>query len=82
MEYDSGKTPEEFGNFIYDCYHEPKRWLLKIGYKIEEGKASDDGRFTLEINFTNFDDLPEAPERERAPLARSKVVYKMDGPTK
>ena len=34
------------------------------------------------INNTNFNDLPEAPERERASLARLKITYKMNGPTK
>ena len=34
------------------------------------------------INNINFNDLPEAPERERASLARSKITYKMEGPTK
>ena len=29
------------------------------------------GKYTLEINGTNFSDMPEAPERERAQLARS-----------
>ena len=38
--------------------------------------------YTLMINNTNFNDMPEAPERERANLARSKITYKMDGPTK
>ena len=35
--------------------------------------------YTLEINNTDFNDMPEAPERERASLARSKITYKMDG---
>ena len=34
------------------------------------------------INGTSFIDLPEAPERERASLARSNITYKMDGAIK
>ena len=38
--------------------------------------------YTLMINNVDFNDMPEAPERERASLARSKIIYKMDGRTK
>ena len=80
--YDSGKTPEKFGDFIFDCFHEPRGWLLQLGFKLEEGKAFKEGHYTLVINGTSFLDLQEAPERERASLARSKITYKMDGAIK
>ena len=78
-EYDSGKKPESFGDWTFDCFHTPRGWLLQLGYKFEDGLTWEHGWYTLVINNTNFDDLPEAPERERAPLARSNITYKMDG---
>ena len=74
--YDSGKKIDQFGDETFVCFHEPKGWLLQLGVDYEEK------RYTLEINCTNFFDLPEAPERERASLARSQIKFKMDGPTK
>ena len=40
------------------------------------------GRYTLEINGVNFEEMAEAPPRERAALARSTISTKMDGPVK
>ena len=73
-EYDSGKQSEQFGDWIFDCFHEPRGWVLQLGIK--------DDRYTLTINNIDFVEMPEAPERERAPLARSKITYKMDGAIK
>ena len=56
--------------------------MLQLGFKFDEGKTWIKGYYTLLINNTDFNDLPEAPERERAPLARSKITYKMDGQIK
>ena len=80
--YDSGKTSEQFGDQIFECFHEPKGWLLQLGFSIEPGKELKHGQYTLSINNTNINDMPEAPERERAALARSKIINKMDGPIK
>ena len=38
--------------------------------------------YTLEINNVKFEDMNEAPSRERADLARTTISMKMDGPIK
>ena len=81
-EYDSVRTPEQFGDFVFNCLHESNGWSLQVAFKFEEGKTYRDGWYTLQINNTYFYDLPGAPERERAFLARSKITYRMDGPIK
>ena len=36
----------------------------------------------MEINGVKFEDMDEAPQRERAALARTAMTMKMDGPYK
>ena len=31
-EYDSGKTPDQFGDWVFDCVHEPKGWSIQLGF--------------------------------------------------
>ena len=38
--------------------------------------------YTLEINGVKYEEMDEAPARERATLARSAMTLKMDGPKK
>ena len=37
------------------------------------------GYYTLEINGVKYEDMDEAPARERATLARSAMTMKIDG---
>ena len=39
----------------------------------------NEGAFTLLINGVNFDELEDAPAREREPLARSTTKINMNG---
>ena len=41
-----------------------------------------DGHYTLEINGVKYEDMDEAPARERADLARTAIIMKMDGARK
>ena len=42
----------------------------------------NDPNYTLEINGVKYEEMDEAPARERAALARSAMTIKMDGPKK
>ena len=52
----------------WDFWHE----FRKMNISLNEGQ-------TLYINGINFNELPEAPAREREPLARSKTSINMSG---
>jgi hypothetical protein len=58
----------------WECFHEYRAMLLSV-----DGEWYDP---TLSINLVDFDDLPEAPARERAPLARAKTTINMNGQKK
>ena len=64
--------------FPYDFRHEPREMDIVIGCN---HKAMD-AEFYLSINGVSFDDLPEAPQIERAQLARSKTTINMNGSKK
>ena len=63
----------------FELIHEPRGWLIKLGYRLEEGETWHKGEFTLEINGVKFEEMAEAPPRERAALARSAISYQMNG---
>ena len=42
----------------------------------------EEGIYTLEINGLNYEEMDEAPARERAELARTAIDYQMDGQKK
>ena len=44
--------------------------------------TTEDLRYILEINGVKFEEMAEAPPRERADLARTAIQMKMDGPKK
>ena len=35
--YNSGKTPDQFSDCIFECLHEPRGWFLQLGFEIDEG---------------------------------------------
>ena len=58
--------------------HKPRRWTIQAS--VENQINSE--QFALYINGIKFEDMPEAPFRERAALARTTITMKMDGPKK
>ena len=54
--------------------HKPLGWCITLGY--------DFPNFTLEINNVKYEDMAEAPPRERATLARTAISMQMAGPKK
>ena len=67
---------EDLSDTPFDFAHKPRGWLVQLGYN------NDDVRYTLEINGWKYEDMTEAPQRERAALARSAITASMDGPKK
>ena len=62
--------------FLFE--HKPFGWMIQLGF-IEVHYR---GYYTLEVNGVGFDDMEEAPPRDRAPLARSALIMNMIGPKK
>ena len=60
----------------FDFAHKPRGWIIQLGFEYKNYQ------YTLEINGVKFDDMSEAPPRERAALARSAILYQMEGPMK
>ena len=58
----------------FELWHNQFGWKIQIGLK--------DNKYTLQINDVPFDEIDEAPARERAALARTAIIMKMDGPYK
>ena len=54
--------------------HKPFGWNIHLGYKYPN--------YTLVINGVKYEEMDEAPARERAALARSAITLMMDGPKK
>ena len=66
---------------MFGLYDTPFRFTHKtFGWIIQLGFAYPN--YTLEINGVKYEDMPEAPPKERAALARSAISMKMDGPKK
>ena len=42
----------------------------------------NEGIYTLTINDLDYEEMDEAPPRERAALARTAIDFRMDGPKK
>ena len=58
--------------------YKPFGWSIKLGF-------SDDNyedKYLLEINGVKYEDMPEAPPRQRAAIARTSLLMNMDGPQK
>ena len=71
--YNSNKSTRDLSNTPYYFTHEPKRWLIRLGYK---------SGYTLTINGMKFENMLEAPMKALAELTRSAISMKMDGPIK
>ena len=56
----------------FEFTHEPLGWYIKLGYKEE---AWDKEYYTLEINGVRYEEMQEAPARERAELARTAIDF-------
>ena len=54
----------------------------QFGWKILLGYISSNFTYTLEINGVKYEEMDEAPARERAALARSAITLMMGGPKK
>ena len=54
--------------------HKPFGWIVHLGFISPN--------YTLEINGVKYEEMDEAPARERAALARSAITLMMDGPKK
>ena len=52
--------------------HEPLGWYIKLGF--------NDDKYTLSINGLDYAEMTDAPPRERAELARTEIIYKLEGP--
>ena len=57
----------------YEFEHKPRGWQVQLG------KTFD---YSLSINGVEFEQMEEAPPRERASLARSTITMQMSGPKK
>ena len=55
--------------------HKPQGCIMKL---ISLGI----NKYIFEVNCVKFEELTEAPIRERAALARTAIIMKMDGPKK
>ena len=70
----------------YEFVHKPRGWFIKIGSKIEdiedEIKSMIAGQYTLELNCIKYEEMEEAPSRERAALARTAISMMMHGSKK
>ena len=64
---DLSSTPFEFA-------HKPLGWVIKLSFEYPN--------YTLEINGVKYEDMAEAPPRERAALARTTITMQMAGPKK
>jgi len=53
--------------------HKPLGWVVNVGFK------EDDETYTIQINGVKFEEMAEAPPRERAALARSAITMNMIG---
>ena len=60
----------------FEFFHSPNGWYVTLGVNLKVRK------YTLKINGVEFEDMAEAPPRDRAALARSAIIMKMDGPKK
>ena len=47
-----------------------------------QGLTIQDETYTVEINNTMYEEMELAPPRDRAALARTAIVYSMDGKKK
>ena len=62
----------------FEFVHKPLGWAMKIGFNgIYPGDM-----YIMEVNGVKYEDMPEAPPRKRADLARSAIKMQMDGPKK
>ena len=59
--------------------HEPLGWSVIIGCnRLDEFYV----QYTLEVNGVKYEEMEEAPPRERADLARTAVTMNTNGPKK
>ena len=63
----------------FEFAHKPLGWLIRLDYKT---LTDFSGRYLLEINDVKYEEMAEAPPRERAALARTAITMKTDGPKK
>ena len=77
-EYKSGKFRSDLKQTPFEITHKPLGWYVKLGYEGEQFN----GKYTLAINGLRYEDMDEAPPRERAEIARTSISFKMDGPIK
>ena len=61
----------------FEFIHEARGWTIVLGYSLQ-----NEHTYTLTFDGVDFNDLPQAPARERAPLARSSTTINMDGAKK
>ena len=54
--------------------HKQLGWVIILGYKYP--------KYNLKINGVKYEEMAEAPPRERAALARSAIIMNMNGPKK
>jgi len=66
--YDLASTPYEF-------IHKPLGWAVNLGF-------NEYYEYTLRINGVKFEEMEEAPPRERADLARTAIKMQTHGPKK
>ena len=59
----------ELRNTPFEFMYKPFGWTIQLGFKDNEGGYG--GLYTLEINGVKFEEMPEAPPRQRAALART-----------
>ena len=63
--------------------HKLRDWAIQLGYEYEENKDEEKkGYYTLKVNGVEFLEMKEAPQRQRAALARTAITMKLDGPLK
>ena len=63
----------------FEFTHKPLEWIIQLDYKMNEIEM---GEYKLKVNGVSYEEMAEAPPRERADLARSAITMNMNGPKK
>ena len=61
----------------FEFAHKPLGWLIRLDFKRENDEQSR--RYVLEINGVKYEEMSEAPPRERAALARTGITMRTKG---
>ena len=63
----------------FEFTHKPLGWIIQLDFK---KKDDFNGEYKLKVNGVRYEEMTEAPPRERADLARSAITMNINGPKK